>query len=207
MNQLQRLAGHHRTWLLYWLFVLILFLSSGEAGTCLFGQPVIIHLLDTVVLLTAIGAVPVGAAIALFKERTKVLAASFLNLVVIIALICFAAAVPSQKLVNVMRGQPTLIGRYRGTQNAARVTLRKGGKFDIWWTGTFAYTEFFKGRYIRVGDSLDFAFDGWPPRDFNGKGKIHHYSDGAAGLEFFTRDNVEFPTFRILVDENNRAAN
>ncbi len=162
-------------------------------------SPAIIHALDALVVLTAICTATVGAAIALFKERTKLLAASFLNLVVILALICLAAAIPSQQLVNAMRGKPTLVGLYRGTQNQARVTLRNGGKFDIWWTGAFGYAQFIKGRYIQVGDRLEFSFDDMPPRNFNGKGAIFHYLDGATGLEFFTGDNIDSPyTFRTL---------
>ena len=48
---------------------------------------------------------------------------------------------------------------YEGTQNQARLKLRKGSKFDLHWTGAFFADTFYTGSYTKRSDTLLLQFD------------------------------------------------
>ncbi len=180
--------NRYKSWLYYWLIVLILFLCTGELGAMIIGSGTIIDLLDLLIVLFMIVAPMMGISIWIGMKRSAFLKGSLLNVVVTVACAFIAFYTPTRGLVNLVRGQPKIVAYYEGTQNQALLTLRQNNSFDIWWTGVFGYDEYFRGDYRQEADSLIFHFSGEPPRKFNGQGRLVRKENRIALVRFFRSD-------------------
>lgn len=75
---------------------------------------------------------------------------------------------------------------FEGTQNQAKLKLRRDRKFDIHWTGVFFYDEYFVGDFEEKNDTLYLNFNkGIAPRNFGNMAvKVM-----GSGISFFDKEN------------------
>ncbi len=100
----------------------------------------------------------------------------------------FAETIYNPLKINTDRlyGEVVYEACYEGTQNQAKLKLRKNGIFDIHWTGAFFYDEYFVGEFEERNDTLylNFKRDN-TPRNFGNMGiKIN-----GRGISFFDKEN------------------
>lgn len=200
-NKIKSLAKKYRVLLLYWGFILILFILSGELiAATLNSGPVFLSLVALIIASTFF-IVPICLIISIKKKAHRFFTISTINLMVTILFVVIAFEFPEAEVTNLFRGTPKIVAYYQGTQNQAKLTLRENNNFDIWWTGFFFSSTYIKGQYTQENDEFTLDFEGEIPRNFNGKAEIvtrlSRTGQPATYFRFYTDDEFEYLDFFI----------
>lgn len=145
-----------------WTVLFLSVMASTRVGALIFGHTAPFLLASLGLLFVLCVAVPLGGILmSILRRQWKPLLLGLANLPASL-LVAYLALVlsPGRALIDRVRGQPVLAAHYEGTQNAATLTLRKNGHFDVFWSGWPGTVSFFKGRWHRQGAELRLQFEG-----------------------------------------------
>jgi len=167
-----------------WTLLFLSVMASTRVGALIFGETWPFLLTSFGLLFASCVVVPlVGIVMSVRRRQWKPLLLGLANLPgsLLLAYLALALA-PGRALINRVRGQPVLAAHYEGTQNAATLTLRNNGHFDVFWSGWPGTVHFFKGSWYTQGPELRLQFeDREPPLPDRGTMAPGVIAFGAAG--------------------------
>ena len=167
-----------------WTLLFLSVMASTHVGALIIGETLPFLLTSFGLLFVLCVVVPVvGIVMSVRRRQWKPLLLGLANLPVslLLAYLAFALS-PGRALIDRVRGQPVLAAHYEGTQNAATLTLRKNGRFDVFWSGWPGTVHFFKGSWHTQGPELRLQFeDREPPLPDRGTMAPDVIAFGAAG--------------------------
>ena len=147
-----------------WTLLFLSVMASSRVGALMIGSTTPLLLASFGLLFVSCAVVPVaGIVLSILRRKWKpLLGLASLPASLLVAYLALALS-PGRGLMDRVLGQPVLAAHYKGTQNAATLTLRKNGRFDVFWNHWPGVVEFFEGRWQMQGAELRLQFEGRQP--------------------------------------------
>jgi len=145
-----------------WTLLILSVMASTRVGALIFGgtEPFLLASFG-LLFVSCVGVLLAGIAISIRRRQWKPLLLGLANLPASLVVAYLALALsPGRGLIDRVRGQPVLAAHYEGTHNAATLTLRKNGRFDVFWNRWPGVVDFFEGRWHVQGVELRLQFEG-----------------------------------------------
>lgn len=147
-----------------WTLLFLSVMASSRVGALMMGSTTPLLLISFGLLFVSCAVVPLaGIVLSILRRQWKpLMGLSSLPVSLVVAYLALALS-PGRGLINRILGQPVLVAHYEGTQNAATLTLRKNGRFDVFWNHWPGVVEFSEGRWHMQGAELRLQFEGRQP--------------------------------------------
>jgi len=142
-----------------WSIMFLGTLASTRVGALFMGDTLPAALLTMGALLLCPLLVLAGIGVSVVRRSWTPLLMSALNLVVSVVVFYATLAMNlNVPVIDLIRGKPTIVSIYVGTQNSATLTLRKNGSMDVFWSSWPGATRFWGGTYQLHGADLKLHF-------------------------------------------------
>ena len=100
------------------------------------------------------------------KIRKNLKPPIYMPSIIYAATIIFCFTLPSSEILE---SKAIVSAGYKGTQNQATINFRANKKFELHWSATFGYNEWFIGNYSQNRDTLFLKYEGSKPYRFGEK--------------------------------------